>query len=212
MQHEILENVLKMHEVNGRNATASAFIRISIIEKGHYFIHSIMENYSLIVGTMKTYTTLLFELSVRLYLDTKNTCRYLQVDVIVNTTSSDLNLTSNASARALSDAAGPMLQQECKAIGNVNTGDIVVTSGANLKCKHVFHTSCPGWNQQSGEKVQNNIVIHCDLVILMLIFSLALRVLLRVSHFHSGFMHLSLEGSFFKIQLQLLEEPAMFIL
>ena len=73
--------------------------------------------------------------------------------MIVNSTSSDLDLTKNASAKALSDAAGPMLQQECNAIGIVNTGDIVVTSGGDLPCKHVFHTSCAGWNQQSGEQV-----------------------------------------------------------
>lgn len=81
-----------------------------------------------------------------------------QVDAIVNSTSTDLDLSRNASAIALSAAAGPMLQQECKAIGKVNAGDIVVTSGANLNCKQVFHTSCAGWNQQSGEQVQNNIL------------------------------------------------------
>ena len=78
-----------------------------------------------------------------------------QVDVIVNSASSDLDLSKNASAKALSNAAGPALQQECKAIGKVNTGDIVVTSGGKLNCKHVFHTSCATWNQQSGEQVHN---------------------------------------------------------
>ncbi|KAL9972371.1 hypothetical protein ACROYT_G018656 [Oculina patagonica] len=84
-----------------------------------------------------------------------------EVDAIVNSTSSDLDLSRNASAKALSDAAGPMLQQECKAIGKVNDGDIVVTSGANLNCKHVFHTSCAGWNQQSGEQELRNIIKKC---------------------------------------------------
>ena len=78
--------------------------------------------------------------------------------MIVNSTSSDLDLTRNLSARALSAAAGPMLQQECKVIGKLKTGDIVVTSGANLKCKHVFHTLGAKWNQQNGEQVQNNIL------------------------------------------------------
>ncbi|XP_078371828.1 protein mono-ADP-ribosyltransferase PARP14-like isoform X2 [Oculina patagonica] len=84
-----------------------------------------------------------------------------RVDVIVNSTSPDLDLTKNASSKALSAAAGPMLQQECKAIGNVNTGDIVVTSGGNLRCKHVFHTSCAGWSQQSGEQVLRDIINKC---------------------------------------------------
>ncbi|KAL9972377.1 hypothetical protein ACROYT_G018663 [Oculina patagonica] len=84
-----------------------------------------------------------------------------KVDAIVNSTSSDLDLTKNASAKALSAAAGPTLQQECKAIGKVNTGDIVVTKGGNLGCKHVFHTSCAGWNQQSGEQVLRGIIRKC---------------------------------------------------
>ena len=78
---------------------------------------------------------------------------FLQVDVIVNTTSSNLNLSGNASSKALSTAAGPKLQEECKKIGQVKTGEIVVTNGANLACKHVFHTSCPGWEKGEGEKV-----------------------------------------------------------
>lgn len=57
-------------------------------------------------------------------------------------------------AKALSNAAGPALQEECRAIGKVNTGNIVVTSGGKLNCKLVFHTSCASWNQQSGEQVQ----------------------------------------------------------
>jgi len=40
-------------------------------------------------------------------------------------------------------------------IGKVNTGDIAVTTGGNLTCKHVFHTSCAPWNKGSGEQVQN---------------------------------------------------------
>lgn len=77
-----------------------------------------------------------------------------QVDAIVNSTSSDLDLSRNASAKALSDAAGPTLQQECKAIGKVETGNIVVTSGGNLGCEHVFHTSCAEWENGKGEQVR----------------------------------------------------------
>ena len=73
--------------------------------------------------------------------------------MIVNSTSTDLDLSRNASAKALSSAAGPKLQQECKVIGKVDTGEIVVTSGANLLCKHVFHTSCAGWENGTGEQV-----------------------------------------------------------
>ena len=76
-----------------------------------------------------------------------------QVDAIVNSTSTDLDLSRNPSAVALSTTAGPTLQQECKAIGEVQTGGIVVTTGGNLKCKHVFHSSCSGWENGKGEQV-----------------------------------------------------------
>ena len=78
---------------------------------------------------------------------------FLQVDVIVNSTSPDLNLDANASAKALSATAGPKLQQECKTICKVETGQIVVTGAANLACKYVFHTSCPRWENGADEKV-----------------------------------------------------------
>lgn len=77
-----------------------------------------------------------------------------QVDAIVSSTSSDLDPSRNASAKALSDVTGPKLQQECKAIGKVETGNIVVTRGGNLGCKHVFHTLCSGWESGKGEQVQ----------------------------------------------------------
>ena len=82
---------------------------------------------------------------------------FRQVDAIVNSTSSDLDLSRNASAKALSAAAGPKLQQECSAIGQVRTGGIVVTGGGNLGCKHVFHTSCASWETGKGEQVSNYI-------------------------------------------------------
>ena len=78
--------------------------------------------------------------------------------MIVNSTSTELDLSRNASAKALSAAAGPKLQQECKAIGKVKTGAIVVTSGGNLDCKHVFHTSCAAWENGKGEQVLNTSV------------------------------------------------------
>lgn len=78
---------------------------------------------------------------------------FLQVDAIVNSASSDLDLSRNASAQALSNAAGPDLQQECTAIGQVQTGGIAVTSGGKLGCKYVFHTSCAQWENGKGEKV-----------------------------------------------------------
>ncbi|XP_022795889.1 poly [ADP-ribose] polymerase 14-like isoform X2 [Stylophora pistillata] len=84
-----------------------------------------------------------------------------KVDVIVNSTSPELDLSKNASAKALSSAAGPKLQEECNMIGKVGNGEVVVTSGANLTCKHVFHTTCIGWQDGKGEKVLRDIIKKC---------------------------------------------------
>ena len=59
--------------------------------------------------------------------------------------SSDLNLTLNACAKALSSAAGPGLQQECRGKGNLNVGDMCVTKGYSLKCRNVFHVVAANW-------------------------------------------------------------------
>lgn len=69
-------------------------------------------------------------------------CIIMQADVYVNSTTSDLDLTNGQVSVALSKAAGPSLAQECSrkaTIGRRLPGEITVTEGGNLKCKHVFH-------------------------------------------------------------------------
>ena len=57
----------------------------------------------------------------------------------VNTTNVDLNLSQGAVAQALSKAAGPALQAECTKKAPISAGDIAVTEGGRLQCRHVFH-------------------------------------------------------------------------
>ena len=70
-------------------------------------------------------------------------------DVIVNTTSVNLNLSNNAVSKALLRKAGKELQKACEEIqakGSVNmeNGEIAVTTGyGQLKCKNVFHAFLP---------------------------------------------------------------------
>ena len=78
-----------------------------------------------------------------------------QADAIVNTASSDLDLSKNACARSLSAVAGPSLQQECSTKGPVNVGEIAVTGGGNLSCKYVFHVVCDSWNGGKGAQVKS---------------------------------------------------------
>ena len=69
-------------------------------------------------------------------------------------TSVELDLQSNACAKALSDAAGSTLQSECNAQKTedkkLKDGDIVVTTGGKLKCKAVFHAMCSACNEGDG--------------------------------------------------------------
>ena len=57
----------------------------------------------------------------------------------VNTTNADLDLTQGPVAQALSKAAGPTLQAECKKKAPISVGNIAVTGGGKLQCCHVIH-------------------------------------------------------------------------
>lgn len=56
----------------------------------------------------------------------------------------DKDLSSGQVSRALLEKASRRLQQEIKqvAYGYVSEGDVIATSGCNLRCKRVYHTVC----------------------------------------------------------------------
>ncbi|KAL5021121.1 hypothetical protein ScPMuIL_000276, partial [Solemya velum] len=78
-----------------------------------------------------------------------------KTDVIVNTTSKDLNLSSGAVSKSLLTVAGPQLQQECQQNypSGIAPGQVAETSGYNLNCQKVLHGSLPGWDS-GGSSVQ----------------------------------------------------------
>ena len=79
-----------------------------------------------------------------------------QADILVGTAASNLNLQQNPCARALSQAAGPSLQQECTNIGHVAVGDIGVNNQpGNLSCRKVIFAICSEWDNGKGKKVLN---------------------------------------------------------
>ncbi|XP_053185149.1 poly(ADP-ribose) polymerase family member 14-related sequence 1 isoform X2 [Scomber japonicus] len=85
-------------------------------------------------------------------------------EVIVNTASEDLALNRGAVSSAILGAAGPKLQQLVKAKNaKGNVGEVIVTDGCNLKCKHVFHAIAPHWNNGQGatEKALSDIFKDC---------------------------------------------------
>lgn len=71
----------------------------------------------------------------------------------VNTTNNQLNLSSGAVSKALLDAAGQSLQDECTKKKPVKTGSVTITGPGKLPCKHVFHTVIPSHDEKGSEKV-----------------------------------------------------------
>lgn len=78
----------------------------------------------------------------------------LQVDVIVNSASCDLNLTSGTIAKLIAAKAGPGMQKACsdyiKISGNLKYGDIFVSDGFSLPCKFVFHGVCAAYDTSNN--------------------------------------------------------------
>ena len=76
-----------------------------------------------------------------------------QVDVIVNTTNSNVDLNGNPCGRALLNVAGNELLNECKKIGSLQAGQMVPTGPAKLKCKRVYHVCASSWDNGKGAPV-----------------------------------------------------------
>ena len=64
----------------------------------------------------------------------------LEVDAIVNAANNDLILGGGV-AGAIRAKGGSVIQQECNKIGTIKVGDAAVTSGGNLKAKHIIHAA-----------------------------------------------------------------------
>lgn len=76
----------------------------------------------------------------------------LDVEAIVNPANTFLMHTGGLAA-AISRRGGMIIQQESKKIGNVPTGSAVITTGGNLKAKHVIHAVGPKYKDgKSGEE------------------------------------------------------------
>jgi len=65
-------------------------------------------------------------------------------DAIVNAANSDLAGGAGVDG-AIHAKGGPRIYDECRLIGGCAVGDAVITSGGNLKARHVIHAVGPIW-------------------------------------------------------------------
>lgn len=81
----------------------------------------------------------------------KDDITLLDAEAIVNPANTFL-MHSGGLAAAIVKRGGMIIQQESKKIGNVPTGGAVITTGGNLKAKHVIHAVGPRYKDgKSGE-------------------------------------------------------------
>lgn len=66
----------------------------------------------------------------------------MNVDAIVNAANAALQLGGGV-AGAIRRKGGPVIQQECDKIGGTPVGTAVITTGGNLKARHVIHAVGP---------------------------------------------------------------------
>ena len=71
---------------------------------------------------------------------TKGDLTDTEVDAIVNAANNDLQLGGGV-AGAIRRKGGPKIQAECDEIGAIPVGGAAITSGGNLKARHVIHAA-----------------------------------------------------------------------
>ena len=76
-------------------------------------------------------------------------------DAIVNAANSQLVLGAGV-AGAIRTKGGPAIQEECNAIGHCPVGGSVITSGGNLKARHVIHAVGPRQGEGDEEEKLKN--------------------------------------------------------
>ena len=82
----------------------------------------------------------------------------LDLDCIVNAANEDL-MPGGGVCGAIHQAAGKELALECKRIGHCGVGEARITSGYDLKAKHVIHTVGPIWH--GGNDGENQYLFNC---------------------------------------------------
>ena len=83
----------------------------------------------------------------------------LHTDAIVNAANASLILGAGV-AGAIRTKGGPAIQQECDEIGGCPVGGAVITSGGNLKARHVIHAVGPRKGEGDEEEKLRNATLN----------------------------------------------------
>ena len=83
----------------------------------------------------------------------------LDTDAIVNAANAQLILGGGV-AGAIRRKGGPEIQEECNKIGGTFVGGAVITTGGNLKAKHVIHAVGPRMGEGKEDTKLRNAVIN----------------------------------------------------
>lgn len=75
----------------------------------------------------------------------------METDAIVNAANAQLVMGGGV-AGAIRRKGGPAIQEECNRIGGTHVGGAVITTGGNLKAKHVIHAVGPRMGEGDEER------------------------------------------------------------
>ncbi|VDI82837.1 Ca-activated chloride channel homolog [Mytilus galloprovincialis] len=86
-----------------------------------------------------------------------------KVDVIVNTTSTSLQLNQGAMSQSLLKMGGQGIQGECsqKYPNGIQPGEMAETTGGKLECKMIYHGALPGYNGSTAMKIMETFIKNC---------------------------------------------------
>ena len=84
-------------------------------------------------------------------------------EVIVNINGTDMNMNSaGAVSKAIAQASGPSVEQECKLKGQQQPGAVVMTSAGNLSAQSIIHVIPGGGSVDDTERSVENCLNVAD--------------------------------------------------
>jgi O-acetyl-ADP-ribose deacetylase (regulator of RNase III) len=83
----------------------------------------------------------------------------METDAIVNAANTQLILGGGV-AGAIRSKGGPSIQEECNKIGGTFVGGAVITTGGNLKAKHVIHAVGPRMGEGNEDNKLKNATLN----------------------------------------------------